>query len=244
MLFTEVKKNKDLSNLNKLKKFYFDGDLSVGSTLNAPKELSRRLSRELKQKKDDHITLFNGQSGLFEIEIKDDKCTNLYVKSIIKPQEKVVNITLLISLVSEEALENIFRQATEFGVTEIIPLITDNTVIDKLNEAHINELLIATSEQCARLTIPQLRPISFMETVVKEFGDRIYWCAEHVGGKWGDHKNASGNALLIGPENGFSSRERVWLNECLNVIPVGLGKNILKPDTAACAALSRFLDHF
>ncbi len=231
--------------MDKLKQLYLDRDLSVGVTFTPPKEMARRLSRVLRQKKGDKIALFNGRDGLFEVEIKDDKCNELYVKSILKPQKEAPKAVLLIAMVKKDAMDRIFRQATEFGITDIVPLITDFTNVDKLNEDRIKSLLIEASEQCERLNIPTLHNILHLENYVKEFSSTIYWCAEHVGGKWGtSEKSASGDAILIGPEGGFSPRERAWLGDCINVTPVGLGNHILRSDTAACAAFSRFFDHF
>ena len=45
-------------------------------------------------------------------------------------------------------------------------------------------------------------------------------------------------ALLVGPEGGFSERERVMLTALPFVTPIPLGPRILRADTAAVAALT------
>ena len=45
-------------------------------------------------------------------------------------------------------------------------------------------------------------------------------------------------AILIGPEGGFSERERKRLSEIENAHAVALGPRILRADTAAVAALT------
>jgi 16S rRNA (uracil1498-N3)-methyltransferase len=45
-------------------------------------------------------------------------------------------------------------------------------------------------------------------------------------------------AILIGPEGGFSPKERGGLRELPYAMPVSLGPRILRADTAAIAALS------
>lgn len=230
--------------MNKAKNLYYNGALSVGATVNPIKEVSRRLNRVLRYKKGDTLALFNGKDGLFEVEVVDDKCTELHVKSILRTQGETPQVTLLIAMVKKDAMDRIFRQATEFGVTHIIPVSTDFTQVDKLNKERIETLLIEASEQCERLTIPKVSEITPLEQAVKEFGGQIYWCAEHVGGKWADENTSSGDGMLIGPEGGFSPRERSWLKDCINITAVGLGSHILRADTAVCAALSRFYDHY
>ena len=47
-------------------------------------------------------------------------------------------------------------------------------------------------------------------------------------------------ALLVGPEGGFSDKERALILECPEVIQISLGPRILRSDTAALAALSLY----
>ena len=229
----------------KLKQLYIDTPLSLGGALNPPKEVSRRLSRVLRQKKGDKLALFNGKDGLFEAEIMDDSCKEIHINSILKPQPKPQEVYLLACLVKKDAMDRIYRQATEFGVTDIIPIMSDYTVSDKVNEERVTSLLVEAAEQCERLTIPKLHKASHLQNIIPEFGGKVFWCAEHVGGKWNaENHSKSGDALLVGPEGGFSSSERNWLKSCINVTPVGLGNFILRADTAVCAGLSRLFEYY
>lgn len=231
--------------MSKLKQLYIDKPLTVGSAIETGKELSRRLSRVLRLKKGDEITIFNGRDGLFRSIICDNSCKEMHISSILKPQPEEEKIYLLTCLVKKDAMDRIYRQATEFGVTDIVPITSDYTVIDKVNHERVKALLIEASEQCERLTIPQLHPIKNLDETVKKFGGCIFWCAEHMGGKWqASDKPKKADALLVGPEGGFSSAERNWLSSCINVTPVGLGNYILRADTAVCAGLSRFLEYY
>jgi len=45
-------------------------------------------------------------------------------------------------------------------------------------------------------------------------------------------------AILIGPEGGFSEKERARLRAMPQVVPVSLGPRILRAETAAVAALT------
>ncbi len=229
----------------KLKQLYIDSELNVGKVVQTPKELSRRLSRVLRHRKGDHIALFNGSDGLFEAKIQDDGCKELSIESILQAQPPAQNVALITCLVKKDAMDKIYRQATEFGVTDIYPVTSDYTVVDKVNQERVQAMLIEASEQCERLTIPTLHPTENINKQIKEFGGRIFWCAEHVGGKWNAGENSqSGDALLVGPEGGFSSHEKAWLTHCINVTPVGLGNHILRADTAVCAGLSRLYEYY
>lgn len=228
--------------MEKLKHLYYAGSLTVGSYIEPPKELSKRLSRVLRLKQGDKIALFNGADGLFEVELKDDKASILSVLSIIKPQVMLPKVTLLIGMVKKDAMDRIFRQATEYGVTHIQPLLTEFTVVDKLNGDRIKTLLVEAAEQCERMSVPKLRDPAPLNEVIKQYEGTVFWCAEQVAGKWGDEPSKAGDAILVGPEGGFSQAERTWLRECINVTAVGLGTHILRADTAVVAGLSRFYE--
>lgn len=228
--------------MEKLKHLYYAGALTVGSAINPPKDLSKRLSRVLRLKAGDKVALFNGIDGLFEVELADDKANALNVLSIVKPQNKIPEVTLFMAMVKKDAMDRVFRQATEYGVTRIQPLITEFTIVDKLNEERVQTLLVEASEQCERMSVPKLSQPVPLQDAVSEFSGTVFWCAEQVAGKWGDNKPHSSDGILVGPEGGFSEAERIWLKESENVTPVGLGTHILRADTAVVAALSRFYE--
>lgn len=227
--------------MDSLKQLYVDMVLTSGMEIAPPKELSKRLSRVLRFKSGDKVALFNGRDGLFEVEILDDKANQLRVGSALKEMPAShVESTLIMACVKKNAMDLVFRQATEMGVTHIQPVITDYTVVDKINAERVRSLLVEASEQCERLDVPELLSVKKLKDVVEDTSATIYWAAEHIGGKWGAHKSETGQAILIGPEGGFSEAERDYLKGLKHVQPVGLGSYILRADTAVVAALSRF----
>lgn len=228
--------------MERLKQLFFKENLEIGQVVDLPKELSRRLSKVLRFKKDDHFALFNGIGGLYKVLILDESCRTIEVLSLMKEREGVVENTLIIALTKKEAMNHVFRQSVEMGVTHIQPVTTDYTVPSKLNTERVEALLIEASEQCERLDVPELLNVKPLKDVINDYDSTVFWCAEHVRGKWGNVAPKSGDAMLVGPEGGFSNSERDYLNTHTNVTPVGLGSLILRVDTAVVAALSRFFD--
>ena len=51
------------------------------------------------------------------------------------------------------------QKATELGVTKFIPILTDRTIVRKLNYKRINKIIIEASEQSNRLEIPEFDEI-------------------------------------------------------------------------------------
>ena len=225
-----------------MKQLYFPENLAEGAQVTAPKALKNRISKVLRLKTGEKVALFNGKDGLFEAEIGENG--QLTVLTQLKPQVVRQNVTLLVAVLKKDNFNNVLRQATEMGVTTIQPVLTDHCVPDKLNLERAEGKIIEAAEQCERLDIPQLNaPEKLPISAAAQMGT-IYWCDEVEGGKWGDHTSQPGDAVLIGPEGGFSAAEREWLAAQDNIIRVGLGDLILRADTAVIAALSRFTNNF
>ena len=95
------------------------------------------------------------------------------------------------------------------------------------------------------MLIPQIHPVmTFQEAVsyAKEMDVKIipYELAEGMGKTrtlFGNIKKGQSVAIFIGPEGGFDDQEAAFAAEN-GVIPVTLGKRILRTETAGMAVLS------
>ena len=226
-----------------MKHIYIDQPLLEGASVHLDKDLAKRLSRVLRMRTGDNLALFNGRDGLYQATVMDDKATVLQANSKLAQQRQLPDVTLIMCLVKKDAMDRILRQASEMGVTAIQPVISDHTVVDKLNLSRANTLLIEAAEQCERMSVCKLLPIKSLEKVLLEMKTPVLWCAERKGQNWGTLKGAQHVSLLVGPEGGFSHAENSCLADQENVTPVSLGETILRADTAAVAGLSRLYDH-
>jgi 16S rRNA (uracil1498-N3)-methyltransferase len=66
----------------------------------------------------------------------------------------------------------------------------------------------------------------------------LYFCDERGGEPFGDTIKAGPAAVLIGPEGGFTDEENAAIRAAPFAVPVSLGPNILRADTAAVAAIA------
>lgn len=222
-----------------LKHIYLPISCAEGACVTLDKTVSRRLSRVLRMREGHRFAVFNGVDGLFEAEIISPNAQEILLHKQIKSQPVLGSFTLAVALLKKEAMDRVLRQATEMGVTHIQPLLTDHVVATKLNGGRASALIIEASEQCERLSLPVLLDVLPVRDFVKSFSHNIFWCSERGGAGWCTESQEN-CAVLVGPEGGFSAEEHVYLeNEAPKVIPVGLGKTILRADTAVVAALSR-----
>lgn len=223
-----------------LKHFYCPTELASHTAINPEEALSKRLSRVLRLKAGDRVALFN-DAGLFEVELLDDKAKVLQVHSQIQPPKAPEPVTLLICMPKKDAMDRILRQATEMGVSTIQPLISDYVVKDKFKPERAEIIVIEAAEQCERLSVPKILPVKKLKEAVADY-PQICWCAERTDSKFGDPKLLKETALLVGPEGGFSDAEKQMLLNQEHVEPVGLGKFVLRADTAVVTGLGRLLN--
>ena len=131
------------------------------------------------------------------------------------------------------------QKATEIGVTRFIPILTERTIVRKLNEKRINKIIIEASEQSNRLKVPSLDKLTKLDTFLKSnqntniiFGDL------NTNNKKIDLKNKDPLCVLIGPEGDFSLKERENILKLKNIIPLKINDNILRSETAAISMIS------
>ena len=129
----------------------------------------------------------------------------------------------------------------------IWPCQTDYTQVGRVNTDRLEANAIEAAEQSARLDIPELRPFRKLDAILADWPDDrvIIFCDELAAGrKWPESDLSSVSsgkaAILIGPEGGFSARERDLLMARDNIIRLSLGPNILRADTAALSALTLY----
>jgi 16S rRNA (uracil1498-N3)-methyltransferase len=115
--------------------------------------------------------------------------------------------------------------------------------VDRL-QAHAVE----AAEQCGGTFVPEVAgPVKFDALLDGwENGRSMMFCDESLSGTGGDLPETlrGASAILIGPEGGFSERERRRLAAREAAQAVSLGPRILRADTAAVAALTLWQRRF
>ena len=131
------------------------------------------------------------------------------------------------------------QKATEIGVTRFIPILTERTVVRKLNDKRLNKIIIEASEQSNRIKVPSLDKLTKLDAFLKSnqntnviFGDL------NTDNKKIDLKNKNPLCVLIGPEGDFSLKERERILKLKNIIPLKINDNILRSETAAISMIS------
>ena len=229
-------------------RLYYDAALHNGAEFTLNRDQSHYLINVLRYQTGQEVLIFNGVDGEFRasISVADRKKAQLSCHEQTRPQDPMPNLTLVFAPIKKARIDFIAEKATELGVGRIQPVMTDFTQVSRVNTDRMAANAIEAAEQTGRTTIPSVdQPIS-LQNLLEDWpeGCHIIFCDEDYAGtaSFAFHKQvASLNgpaAILIGPEGGFSPRERDMIRGHKAAVPVSLGQNILRADTAMLAALS------
>ena len=163
----------------------------------------------------------------------------------LKKITQVVNfskIKLAICLVKKNPMEIILQKATELGVSEIIPLVSERTEVKELNHDRAKKIVIEATEQSNQLVPPKITDVMKLKDFLKTLDANSKLLFADVNSKdflkAEDLKDSRSLCILIGPEGDFSSSERENILKNPFVKPFTISNNILRSDTAVISAIS------
>lgn len=222
----------------------------------APDELqldedsSRHIAQVLRMQAGDSFQLTNGRGSLLDVELLEAHKKHCRVKKVAAQNipAPVRRLTLAVALVKNTArYEWLLEKATEMGLYRIVPLLTHRTVREKFRRDRMEGILVSAMLQSQQVWLPDLRePCNFSDFFEQDFitphshcyiahcqpGNRQAWLETNA--------NASDEKIiLIGPEGDFTEEE-ISLALAKGAIPVTLGANRLRTETAALAAMAGF----
>jgi 16S rRNA (uracil1498-N3)-methyltransferase len=159
-----------------------------------------------------------------------------------------VRLTVLAAIVKFDHFEWMVEKATELGVERIVPV--DATRSERgLFEAarkrveRWRRIVHEASQQSRRLRPPEVSDAVRFDAALTEPADRRYFLEEMEGAEpllraLPDQRPAGAQvAILVGPEGGWTDAERQRARAA-DWVPVSLGPQILRAETAALAAIA------
>ena len=231
-----------------------DHPLGEGQSLPLTEAQAHYLFGVMREGAGTEVLVFNGRDGEWRAEVTTagKRGGILTCKDQTRPQGSGTDLWLLFAPVKKARTDFIVEKSVELGVLKIMPIQTDFTNAERIRqdkaEAHVRE----AAEQCETTVIPEVLPLAPLGKVLVGWDParRILWADESgarsgVSGATADFaKLPKGTyALLIGPEGGFSEKERDKLRALSFVTPVALGPRILRAETAALSLIVLWQAH-
>ncbi len=221
-------------------RLFFPESLSTNLTLKLDKSQSHYLIKVMRMNIDKNFSLFN-QNGEWEARIT--KITKGIVEFLItkkiRSNDNEKEIWLAFAPIKLNYLNLMIQKATELGVSKFLPILTERTIVRKINEKRLNKIIVEASEQSNRLKVPKLEEIVKLDNFLK-FNQKtnIIFGDLNTNNNKFNIKNTEPLCILIGPEGDFTTKEREKILKLKNIIPLKINENILRAETAAISMIS------
>ncbi len=221
-------------------RLFFPESLSINLTSKLDKSQSHYLAKVMRVNVGEKFSLFN-ESGEWEAKITKiiKGVVEFSIRKKIRSNTNEKEIWLAFAPIKLNYLNLMVQKATELGVTRFIPILTDRTIVRKINEKRINKIIVEASEQSNRLKVPQLEEIVKLDDFLK-FNQKtnIIFGDLNTNNNKLNIKSTEPLCILIGPEGDFTTQEREKILKLKNIIPLKINENILRSETAAISIIS------
>ncbi|PIE08181.1 MAG: 16S rRNA (uracil(1498)-N(3))-methyltransferase [Rhodobacterales bacterium] len=233
-------------------RLYVDTPLGAGKAVVLTRPQAHYLFAVMRLQAGARVALFNGVDGEWSAEVvaAGKRAGELRCLGQSAAQLDPPDLWLVFAPIRKARTDFIVEKAAEMGAARILPVLTEFTNAERVKLERLQAHAVEAAEQCGGTFVPPVvapqklgalldgwpaeRRILFADEALAEGapqGVRQGFTPGEAGrgGPW---------AILIGPEGGFSPRERARLRAMEVAHPVRLGPRILRADTAAVAALT------
>jgi 16S rRNA (uracil1498-N3)-methyltransferase len=219
-------------------RFHAIGPLVAGSrVLLTGEELHH--ARVTRLREGEEIELFDGTGRTATGRLVTSGASGWEVEIVTEAprRESPLEMVLAMAVINLDRFELVLQKATELGVAEIVPLLTDRMEIRAERFAgkgdRWRKIIFEAVKQCGRAVVPALTANASLSDVLRRKGTKILFDADHPIAPAGELVEPV--ILLIGPEGGWSEAE-IRLARDAGARFESLGPRRLRAETAAIVA--------
>jgi 16S rRNA (uracil1498-N3)-methyltransferase len=208
---------------------------------------AKHLSRVLRGRPGDHVSVFDGQGGCAEAEVREvtkDR-VRLILGEKLQSASNSLHITLAIGIPKGKTMDLVVQKAVELGVSAIQPLVTQRTIVQPGDgkAEKWSRVALEACKQCGSNFLPEVfQPVNF-ESWIAGGGGGLRMIASLAAGALPMREVMRGAesprqvTVLVGPEGDFTAEETAAALE-QGFKPVTLGPSVLRTETAALFCMS------
>lgn len=228
-----------------LPRLFVETVLAEGASVVLEGAQANYLGNVMRMKAGDQLLLFDGVSGewLAEVVEAGKRRVMLSIAAQTRPQEAVPDLWLAFAPVKKGRVDWLVEKAVELGVARLQPVITQRTIVDKLNLERMRAHIVEAAEQCGRTALASIdTPVKLDAWLKSRDPARTLYFADETGGEPAATTFVPGPAvILVGPEGGFTPDEGAAIRTAANARAINLGPRILRAETAALSAVAAWM---
>jgi len=199
-------------------------------------------SKVLRKKVDDEVYITDGKGNLYTgvITSVSKKEVAVQLLKLLTSQPKPHHRSIAIAPTKNiDRLEWFLEKATEIGISNIYPFLSDRSERKVIKPHRLEKILISAMKQSKNFHIPTLHPLAPLSQLIKtDFSDQQKFIAHCMDPEYALHKqykSETDGIVLIGPEGDFTAEE-IRLASENHWMPVSLGSSRLRTETAGIVA--------
>ena len=199
-------------------RLFFPESLSVNFNSKLEKSQSHYLTKVVRLNLGENFLLFNEKGEwMCKINQISKGLVEFQVIEKVRQEENQKEIWLAFSPIKSNYFNFMIQKSTELGVTKFIPVVSDRTVVRKINIERLNKIIIESCEQSNRIVIPIVEKLISLSDFLNKY--------KELDIVFGDLNSDNSNlntkkfnlkkpvCLLIGPEGGYTEQERLKINK-------------------------------
>ncbi len=226
-------------------RLYFSDKIESDLVAHLNKNQSHYIKNVMRLKPGENLSIFNSY-GEWNSKIESYQKGKAHIKVLdkVRDRDNEKKIWLAFAPLKQNPLNFMIQKATELGIQKFIPLVCERSIVKNINAERIKKIIIESSEQSNRLSIPEIKKIEPLKNFLKIFSKNgcIIFCDINSNKKNLKEilrKKIEGPiCILVGPEGDFSENERQLIISLNQAYPLSLASNILRAETAAIAAIT------
>lgn len=225
-------------------RLFVDQPLADGAIVPIDGGQAHYLAGVMRLKTGDPVLLFDDRTGEWLAEAAEVRKRDLTLRIVrhMRTREPVPDLWLCAAPIKKGRIDWVAEKACELGVDRLLPVLTQRTIVDRLNLDRLRAHMIEAAEQCGRTALPSLaEPVKLASLLAGWPGERTLFFADEAGGvpaAAAMRERRGPAAILVGPEGGFTDAERTAIRACPAAVGIALGPRILRAETAAAAAIA------
>jgi 16S rRNA (uracil1498-N3)-methyltransferase len=235
----------------RLTRIFVPGALSAGTQVELPAQAGAHLTRVLRLEPGAALTLFNGVGGEYAATLLPGNGKQVLARVTRHDaieRESPLDITLLQGVARGERMDLIVQKATELGVTRIVPVLAERSVVkvdskqSERKREHWQAIANSACEQCGRNRVPEVgAPLPFAAAIESLPADTLRCLLAADATRALTDAAAEGTrrplVLLIGPEGGLADNEQEFARSRA-FTACRLGPRVMRTQSAGLAALA------